>query len=215
MLRAKHCSHFAMPCKWSTNTTWSEEALAGKRLIALAKPQREVTPHTEKQVNRLASRLTHVLELLLAVNLLIISIIVVAQVVLRYCFSSSITSANETITILFIYMSSVGAAVAMGRRAHITIPMAIDLLPRRMRRVVDSLGVAAVAVVNVLLAGYSIGWIRVTGSYVMPTTELPRVVAQASVPIGCTLAALFCVALLCGANIKAPELPVQGDERQR
>ena len=40
---------------------------------------------------------------------------------------------------------------------------------------------------------YSVEWIRTTGGFLMPSTELPRVVAQLSVPIGSGLAVVYCL----------------------
>lgn len=142
------------------------------------------------------TKLLHLLEGIIALLLLAISIIVVTQVVLRYCFSSSITGANETITMLFIYMSAIGAAVAVGRREHITITMGTDTFPQWLRKLTEQAAILGVAIVNGAIVASSVGWIRVTGHYLMPTTELPRCVVQFAVPIGCGLAVLFCVSLL-------------------
>ncbi len=59
--------------------------------------------------------LTRTLEAVLAICLLAIATIVVTLVVLRYVFNTSITGANEFVTILFVYTTAIGAAVAIGR----------------------------------------------------------------------------------------------------
>lgn len=147
-------------------------------------------------MNRLSTTLIRVLEFATAILLLAIAAIVVAQVFLRYGWSQSITGANETITILFIYMSTIGAAVAVGRWEHIAITMAVDSISDAVRSVLRAFAIACVAFINAALVFYSIGWIRITGHFLMPTTELPRRVVQLSVPIGCSLAVLLCVCLL-------------------
>ena len=136
--------------------------------------------------------LTRTLEFVLAMFLLAIATIVVTLVVLRYLFSSSITGANELVTILFVYTTAIGAAVAIGRREHIAIAFVSDALPLGAQRLAGIVALTVVAIFNSVVLGYSIGWIRITGDYLMPATGLPRVVAQVSVPLGCGLAVVYC-----------------------
>jgi TRAP-type C4-dicarboxylate transport system permease small subunit len=138
------------------------------------------------------TRLTRTLEFVLAMSLLAIAAIVVTLVVLRYLFSASITGANELVTILFVYTTAIGAAVAIGRREHIAIGLVIEALPARAQRFAQFVELAAVAIFNSVVFAYSIGWIRITGDYLMPATGLPRMVAQVSVPLGCSLAIVYC-----------------------
>ncbi len=144
-------------------------------------------------MKHLETLLTKTLEFVLAMLLLAISGTVVALVVLRYVFNSSITGANELVTILFVYTTAVGAALAIGKREHIAIPLVVEALPRRAQKFADIVGLVLVAILNTVMLGYSIGWIRVTGEYLMPSTGLPRAVAQVSVPFGCGLAVVYCL----------------------
>ena len=61
------------------------------------------------------------------------------------------------------------------------------------RRVIDALGLLLVAALNGALLWYSIVWIGTTGGFLMPSTELPRAVAQLSIPLGSGLAVLYCL----------------------
>ena len=49
------------------------------------------------------------------------------------------------------------------------------------------------AALNVVIAWQSVGWIAVTGDYLMPATQMPRLVAQLAVPLGCLLTTLYCL----------------------
>ena len=49
------------------------------------------------------------------------------------------------------------------------------------------------AILNAVMLGYSIGWIRITGAYLMPSTGLPRAAVQLSIPLGCGLAIVYCL----------------------
>jgi TRAP-type C4-dicarboxylate transport system permease small subunit len=137
--------------------------------------------------------LTRALEFVLVMCLLAIATIVVTLVILRYLFNSSITGANELVTILFVYTTAIGAAVAIARRDHIAIPFAVEALPIRGQKFAGIVELVLVVLLNAVMVSYSIDWIRITGDYLMPATGLPRAVAQVSVPLGCGLAILYCL----------------------
>ena len=142
---------------------------------------------------RASSALLRVLEAAVAIGLLVIASTVVIQVVLSSCFNSSITGANELITKLFAYVTAIGAAIAVGRGEHIAISFATDRLTTRVQPWIERLELLLVGCLNAVVVAYSVHWIQTTGHYLMPTTQLPRIVAQLSVPLGSGLAVLFCV----------------------
>ena len=150
--------------------------------------------------------LTHILEGVIAVSFLGIFVLVVMLVVLRYLFNSSITGANEIIMVLFVYTTAIGAAVVLGKREHIAITFAVERLPINWQKVVDTAGLLLIALLNGVMLWYSVEWIQATGSFLMPSTGLPRVVAQLCIPIGCGLAVLFCMLKLIGALTDEKEL---------
>ncbi len=139
------------------------------------------------------SILTRLLEAIAVLAFLAIFVIVVTLVVLRYQFNSSITGANELIIVLFVYTTAIGAAIGVGRGEHIAITAFTEKLTGTRKRVLDVAGLGLVAAINAVMVAYSVVWIRTTGDFLMPSTELPRVVAQFSVPLGCGLAVVYCV----------------------
>lgn len=147
-------------------------------------------------MRRLERVLTRVLESVLAACLLAIATLVVTLVVMRYVFNSSITGANEAITILFVYTTAIGAAIAIGKREHIAIAVAVNSLPTRWQQVTDAVALVLIAVLNATMLVFSVRWIQVTGQFLMPTTGLPRLVAQLCIPLGCSLAVFYCIAKL-------------------
>ncbi len=134
-----------------------------------------------------------VLEGLLACCFLTIFVLVVLQVFLRYVLNTSITGANEIIVILFVYTTAIGGALAAGRGEHIALTFATEALPKKIQQTLARICLLLVASINGVMVWYSLHWIGVTGGYLMPSTGLPRIVAQISIPIGCGLATLYCV----------------------
>ena len=144
-------------------------------------------------IQQLERVLTRWLEALLVIGFLAIFGLVVIQVFLRYVLNTSITGANEVIIILFVYTTAIGGAIAAGKREHIAITFAIDWLPSKARHLIDQLGLLMVAAINAIMVWFSFHWIGITGDYLMPSTGLPRIVAQLSIPLGCGLATLYCL----------------------
>ena len=137
-------------------------------------------------------RLTTLLESVLAAGLLGMFLVVVLLVALRYAFQSGLVGANETATVVFVYLSSLGAAVAVGRQEHIRVDLLSARLGRRGRLALEACNLGMVAILNAVLAASSVAWIAATGQTLMPVTQMPRYLLQASVPLGCGLATLYC-----------------------
>ena len=55
------------------------------------------------------------------------------------------------------------------------------------------LGHALVALINAVIVWQSIYWIGRTGGFIMPAMQMPQVIAQVSIPIGCGLAIVYCL----------------------
>lgn len=123
---------------------------------------------------------------------LTIWLVVVILVVLRYAFNSSIPGANEWIVILFVYATSLGAALGIGQGSHLSIEFAIDKASPTNRRRIDLLNAALVGLLHLAIILLSLYWISITGHFLMPSTGLPRWVAQISIPLGGVLGLAFC-----------------------
>ena len=147
-------------------------------------------------MKRFAEMLDRTLQVLLAGSLLLIAVTVVVQVALSSVFNSSITGANELITKLFVYVTAIGAAVAPAHDDHISITVLSERFSPSLQKVARAARLLLVAMLNGIVVAYSVHWIRVTGHYVMPITQLPRMVAQLSIPLGASLAVLFCMVRL-------------------
>jgi len=147
-------------------------------------------------MKRFVSGLERALEFAMAAGLLVISVTVVLQVVLSAGFNSSLTGANELITKLFVYVTAIGAAVAASRDEHISITVATERFSVDTQRRIHQLRLLLLVCLNAVIVAYSMHWMDVTGHYLMPTTQLPRFVAQLSIPVGATLAVMFCLVRL-------------------
>ena len=158
--------------------------------------------------------LTRILEWILVAIFFIFFAVVILMVVLRYVFNTTIIGANEGIVIAFVFTTAIGGAVAISRREHIAITYFIDKLPKRLNTGISLLGLALVALINAVVAWQSIYWIERTGGFMMPAMQLPQIVAQISVPIGCGLAIVYClINFILLASGREPRDAIQTSER--
>ena len=76
------------------------------------------------------SRVFRTLDLVLAALLLAMVIMVFGNVVLRYAFNSGITVSEELSRYCFVWLTFLGAVVAMRDNAHLGMTNVVDRLPR-------------------------------------------------------------------------------------
>ncbi|MFT6955125.1 MAG: TRAP-type C4-dicarboxylate transport system permease small subunit [Halieaceae bacterium] len=138
--------------------------------------------------------LTRVLEQLLAIVLFGMFALVTILVVLRYVFATTIIGGNEATVIAFIFTTAIGASVAIARDEHIAIDYFVLKLPKALQRKISVLRLLLLILINAAILLYAFDWIERTGGFLMPTLGVPQILAQISVPIGCVLSIVYCVA---------------------
>jgi TRAP-type C4-dicarboxylate transport system permease small subunit len=149
---------------------------------------------THNAVNRLTAALEHFMSIALAV----IFTVVLLLVVLRYFFSTTIIGGNEATAVAFVFVTAIGAAVDLFKDRHISVTWFTDRLDVAKQRYLAKARYVLLAALNVIVLYYSIVWIGRTGSFLMPALGLPQWVAQACIPIGCTLSIAYCVLRIIG-----------------
>jgi TRAP-type C4-dicarboxylate transport system permease small subunit len=137
--------------------------------------------------------LTRVLEAIVTFFFFVILTLTITLVILRYGFNSSIIGGNEAMDYLFIYTTALGAAVSIGKGGHIQISFFVDLLSPRLRKIVHSINYLLIAFINAVMIWYSLAWIQSAGYFESPVLRLPNWMVQVSVPIGCSLAIVYCL----------------------
>jgi len=123
-------------------------------------------------------------------------VIIILLVLLRYGFGTTITGGYEILRFSFIYTTFLGAAVLLGHKGHIGMEIVVKRMPDWCRRTIDIVGHLLIFGFHIYLIVLSIRWISSTGG--IPSTELrvPMKFIQISLPIGCSLAALYSVNII-------------------
>jgi TRAP-type C4-dicarboxylate transport system permease small subunit len=142
------------------------------------------------KIERFANR---VLETLVTALFFAILSLTVVLVIMRYGFNAAIIGGNEAMEYMFIYTTAIGAAVSIGKGEHISITFLLDRFTGRLRRAINIFNYLLIAFINIVMIGYSIGWIQSAGHFESPVLRIPNWMVQVSVPIGAGLAAAYCL----------------------
>ncbi len=119
-------------------------------------------------------------------------LIVAAQVVFRYVLNSSLTWSEELSRYLFVWITFLGAALAVRDGIHIRIDMLVTRLPERVAKVLAAL--VGLLVFGFLLAMIVWGFqlVRQTSGTPSPALRLPEnYVYYAALPVACLMAAYY------------------------
>ncbi|MDH2435341.1 TRAP transporter small permease [Pokkaliibacter sp. MBI-7] len=85
---------------------------------------------------RLALRLEQFLNLLMAAGLTVMIVLVFINVVLRYGFNSGISITVELSRYLFVWLTFLGAVVALQKNEHLEVGTLVDMLPATLKKLV-------------------------------------------------------------------------------
>lgn len=124
------------------------------------------------------------------------------QVVLRYFFHTSITWGEELLRYEMVFITFFGASLAIERRAHISITVILDALPKSYAYYIELINIIAALVFSSVLFYYSSLLalkVKATGQ-LTPALEIPNYIPYLCIPIGTFFMCLryfiqFCVAI--------------------
>jgi TRAP-type C4-dicarboxylate transport system permease small subunit len=120
------------------------------------------------------------LDALIAAALALMVVLVFGNVVLRYGFNSGITVSEELSRWLFLWMTFLGAVVAMKEHAHLGSDMLVSRLPRIGKRISLIAGQLLMLYVTWLVFKGSLDQTRINWDATAPVTGWPLAVVYAS-----------------------------------
>ena len=138
------------------------------------------------------------LEVVSALLMLTIIGLLLTTVVTRYVLSTSIVWVDEVVSMSFIWVTMIGAALAMHRNEHLRLTLVVDRLSERWRARVH--GFALVAVAAFLLALLPFAWEYTQEEWFIrtPALDLPNSFRVAAIPFG--LAVMLAIVLAYAAR---------------
>ncbi|SBW04584.1 putative TRAP-type C4-dicarboxylate transporter [uncultured Alphaproteobacteria bacterium] len=130
--------------------------------------------------------------------LVLMTVVICYQVVLRYGFQSANIWAEEFARYAFIWVVMLGSANALRNAQHIRIDFAVNALPPAVRRAVEAFNLLLILGFLVALLVYGIDIAMRTGNQISSGLGLPMSVMYMSIPISAAIMLLFAVELALG-----------------
>ncbi|WP_137893222.1 TRAP transporter large permease subunit [Ramlibacter sp. 2FC] len=127
------------------------------------------------------------LEVFAAVLIAGIVLLLFGGVVSRYVFSSPIGWIDETVSMAFIWVGMIGAAIAMYRHEHLRLATFVDMLPPRKRDFVNAVGLVCVAAFLIALIPPAIEHAKQEWVIEMQTLHIPNTFRVSAIAAGALL----------------------------
>ena len=117
---------------------------------------------------------------LMAAALMVMVVLVFGNVVLRYGFNSSITQSEEISRWLFVWVTFMGAVVALREHAHLGTDALVSRLPPGGKKVCLVLGHLCMLYVCYLVFRGALEQTKINMDVLAPSTQLPMAVLHAA-----------------------------------
>ena len=131
-------------------------------------------------MTRIIDGYCRLLDALIAAALACMVVLVFGNVVLRYGFNSGITVSEEVSRWLFLWMTFLGAVVALKEHAHLGSDTLVSRLPRTGKRVCLIVGQILMLYVTWLVFQGSLAQTRINWDTTAPVTGWPIALVYAS-----------------------------------
>ena len=133
---------------------------------------------------RSADGWVRLIEVLAASMVGVITLMLLAGVVSRYVFAQPIVWMDEAVSITFIWLSMLGAVIAVQRNEHLRLTLFVDLLPLRWRVPVHAFSLVAVATVLAVLIEPSYRYASEEWFIRTPALDIPNTFRAAALMSG-------------------------------
>lgn len=127
------------------------------------------------------------LEIIAAALIAGIVLLLFGGVVSRYMFSAPLDWIDETVSMAFIWVGMIGAAIAMHRSEHLRLATFVDMLPQRSRDFVNAMALVAVAAFLIALIPPAIEHAKMEWVIEMQTLHIPNSFRVAAIAAGALL----------------------------
>jgi len=157
-------------------------------------------------IKKVDAFISKTIETVITALLILILCMVFIQTCLRYFFSSSIYGVDELITIFFIYASTLGAALALRRREHISIKNIFEKMPTSASKILLKFHYIIIALFNIIIMYFSVLWLKKTMFVISQVTKLPFWVKGIALPISCLIVVFYCIYIIILINVNSSKL---------
>ncbi len=143
---------------------------------------------------RVEALLGGALELAAAALVAVETVLLLAGIVARYVFHSSLVWSDELASVLFLWLAMLGAVVAFRRAEHMRMTALVAMAPAGLRGFLEALAVAAPVLFLLLLLHPAYDYAVEESFITTPAMEIPGSWRASALPVG--LALMLAVALV-------------------
>lgn len=133
---------------------------------------------------KLSERLNRGVEIIIGILLAVMSIVIFMQVVFRYIVGSSLSWSEEFGRYLLVYLSFLGASVAVKRNSHIGIEFIVKLLPRSVAKVTEWVAKVLSLIFFLIMIVYGSKVVKVTMMQTSPAMHIKMGYIYSAIAIG-------------------------------
>ncbi|MFA6472555.1 MAG: TRAP transporter small permease [Candidatus Latescibacterota bacterium] len=142
----------------------------------------------------------------LAILIMVMVLMVVAQILSRYLFHTSLSHTEELVRYLFVWATFLGAAGAAYRKRHLSISAGLNFLPEHTRKTVKVITFVCALVFAglILLYGVRVVFLQWATGQMTAALGIPMWIVGLAVPFGALLLILrlFMMAREKGESLK-------------
>lgn len=164
----------------------------------------ELTP-TPLGVGPVAARLMRPLEAFSALLLAVIVTLLLTGVIARYVFAYPMVWVDEIVSLSFLWLSMLGAVIAMHRNEHLRLTLVVERVPERWRGYVQAFALCAVAATLLAWAGPAIEYTKDEWAIRSPELSMPNAIRVGAIAFS-VLAMLALLLAYALRTVKAREL---------
>lgn len=137
--------------------------------------------------------INRVLDYLLFIILGVMSFTMALNVTCRFCFSFSIYWADELTQSLMLWLTFLGAAVAVREHLHYSFNYIEQIARGRWQKILAITNKSITLVGICILLFWSIEVTEGIASWIMPAMEFSRAWIYGACPVGCVFMLLYCI----------------------
>lgn len=124
-------------------------------------------------------------------SLVLVIFIVFINVIARYIFDNPLTWSDELAMALFVWCIFIGSSVCAKYSSHISIDVIVDIMPKKVRKILDIFGKLLILVFNVYLTHLSYRFALAAGLKKTPTLKISYTLIDISATIGFGLMVIY------------------------
>ena len=124
------------------------------------------------------------IEIVSAVLMLNVTVLLLAGVISRYVFGKPIVWSDEVVSISFVWLTMLGAAIALYRNEHLRLNLFVDMLPQRPREFVHAFALVAIAAVLLALLKPAYEYMQDEWFIRTPALDMPNSFRVGSIGFG-------------------------------